>query len=146
TMPPAWLPPEDEEDEEEHEIVEATGQVFEAPLRQVALPMGLDDEEEEEVEAPAPQRPAVALPWTTPPIDLLMAAPPADESARPDNNLRASLIVETLASFGVDSRVAAFHEGPVVTQFDVEPGWEVKYKTIIERDKDNKIIVDKDGR
>ncbi|HLF79556.1 MAG TPA: DNA translocase FtsK, partial [Dehalococcoidia bacterium] len=52
----------------------------------------------------------------------------------------------TLASFGVDARVAAFHEGPVVTQFDIEPGWEVKYRQITERDKDGKTILDKDGR
>jgi S-DNA-T family DNA segregation ATPase FtsK/SpoIIIE len=81
-----------------------------------------------------------------PPMDLLAGAPPADESARPDNNLRSKLIVDTLASFGVDATVAAFHEGPVVTQFDVEPGWEVKRKQIPERDKDGKAILDKDGR
>ena len=81
-----------------------------------------------------------------PPMDLLAGVAPADESARPDNNLRAKLIVDTLASFGVDSTVAAFHEGPVVTQFDVEPGWEVKYKQIQERDKDGKASLDKDGR
>src|SRR5205085_12566430 len=40
-------------------------------------------------------------------MDLLIAAPPADETARPDNALRANLIVETLASFGVDARVSA---------------------------------------
>ncbi len=33
-----------------------------------------------------------------------------------------------------------------MTQFDVEPGWEVKYKQIQERDKDGKPILDKDGR
>ena len=79
-------------------------------------------------------------------MDLLLAAAPSDESARPDNTLRAKLIVDTLASFGVDSTVAAFHEGPVVTQFDVEPGWEIKYKQVQERDKDGKVIIDRDGR
>jgi S-DNA-T family DNA segregation ATPase FtsK/SpoIIIE len=60
--------------------------------------------------------------------------------------MRASLIVETLASFGVDARVAQFHEGPVVTQFDVEPGWEIKYRQVQERDRDNRAVLDKDGR
>ncbi len=144
TMPPAWLPPEEEYEEPEEEIKPvASPQVFEAPLRQVALPMSLDEEEEEE---PQPQRPQLTTPWVTPPLDLLINAPPADESARPDNALRSSLIVETLASFGVDARVAAYHEGPVVTQFDIEPGWEVKYKTITEKDKDNKVIIEKDGK
>ena len=79
-------------------------------------------------------------------MDVLQNAPPQDESAKPDNVLRSNLIVETLASFGVDARVAAFHEGPVVTQFDIEPGWEVKFKTVQERDKDGKLLYDKDGK
>ena len=60
--------------------------------------------------------------------------------------MRAALIVETLASFGVDARVSAYHEGPVVTQFDIEPGWEIKYRTVPERDKDGRPAFDKDGQ
>ncbi|MGE3982904.1 MAG: DNA translocase FtsK [Dehalococcoidia bacterium] len=148
TMPPAWLPPEEDDDDEDEELLPIAEepphvQVFEAPLRQVPLPLepGEDADEETLVQ---PTR--AFTPWSTPPIDLLVAAPPADETARPDNALRSSLIVETLASFGVDARVSAFHEGPVVTQFDIEPGWEVKYKTIIEKDRDGKTIFDKDGK
>ena len=29
--------------------------------------------------------------------------------------------------------VSAYHEGPVVTQFDIEPGWEIKTRTVTER-------------
>jgi S-DNA-T family DNA segregation ATPase FtsK/SpoIIIE len=79
-------------------------------------------------------------------MEVLVGAAPAEETARPDNHLRASLIVETLASFGVDARVAQYHEGPVVTQFDVEPGWEIKTRLVTERDKDGKVVFDKDGR
>ncbi len=142
--PPAWLPPDEDDDElyEEEELEEEEPEVFEAPLRQVELPMTYPEEPEVEVPEPKP----VVSEWTMPPMDLLTNAAPADESARPDNVMRSSLIVETLASFGVDARVAQYHEGPVVTQFDVEPGWEIKYKTVQDRDKDNKPIIDKDGR
>ena len=149
---PAWLPPEqDDEDiseEDETDVAQTGGQVYEAPLSQVQLPIGWTSDEPEveaEIGDPGPVTEA-STSWNLPPMDLLIGTPPADESARPDNALRASLIVETLASFGVDCRVAEYHEGPVVTQFDVEPGWEIKYKQIQERDKDNKPILDKNGK
>src|SRR5690606_33694596 len=94
---------------------------------------------------PAASKPKVKD-WRMPPMDVLQHAPPSENSAKPDNALRSKLIVDTLASFGVDARVAAYHEGPVVTQFDIEPGWEVKYKTVQERDRDGKLLYDKDGK
>jgi S-DNA-T family DNA segregation ATPase FtsK/SpoIIIE len=33
-----------------------------------------------------------------------------------------------------------------VTQFDIEPGWEIKYRTVPERDKDGRPIFDKEGK
>jgi len=148
---PDWLP-EDEDDEPEPlpvELVDAEPEVPDDRLKQGALPVNWwanEDEDEESVEAEAPKKPAKMSPWQIPPMDLLANAAPADESAKPDNQLRAGLIVDTLASFGVDARVSQFHEGPVVTQFDVEPGWEIKYKQVTERDKEGKPILDKDGR
>ena len=139
--PPGWLPDEFEDDDEV--VVAATGQqepeIPDERLKQVSLPF----EEGAEERSEAPVAPSA---WALPVLDLLAPAPPPEETARPDNALRANLIVETLASFGVDARVAQYHEGPVVTQFDVEPGWEVKYRTLQERDKENKLILDKDGR
>jgi S-DNA-T family DNA segregation ATPase FtsK/SpoIIIE len=149
---PAWLP-EDEEFDEVPEplpvavLAEHEPEIPDGRLSQAELPVNWwanEQEDEEEDEPPSPKSSAPA--WKMPSMNLLEAAAPADESARPDNNKRSQLIVETLASFGVDATVAAFHEGPVVTQFDVEPGWEVKYKQVQERDKDNKPVLDKDGR
>jgi S-DNA-T family DNA segregation ATPase FtsK/SpoIIIE len=152
---PAWLP-EDELYEDEEEVpeplpvavlAEREPEVPDERLSQAELPVNWwapDEDEDEEEELPKTKSSGPA--WKMPPMDLLAAAAPADESARPDNNLRAKLIVDTLASFGVDATVAAFHEGPVVTQFDVEPGWEVKYKQVQERDRDGKVVLDKDGR
>jgi S-DNA-T family DNA segregation ATPase FtsK/SpoIIIE len=148
---PAWLP-EDELDEELEPaplpvsvLTETEPEVPDNRLSQAQLPVNWWDPD---VTGDEDEPPVVraASPWKMPPMDLLAGAPPADESARPDNNLRASLIVDTLSSFGVDARVSQFHEGPVVTQFDVEPGWEVKYKTVPERDRDGKPILDKDGK
>jgi hypothetical protein len=51
-----------------------------------------------------------------------------------DNSARAQLIEDTLASFGVDARVVQVNQGPTVTQFGVEPGWEIKTRTVMERD------------
>jgi S-DNA-T family DNA segregation ATPase FtsK/SpoIIIE len=138
--PPSWLPA-DEDDEELEAPQEPVYVEASLPAKQAALPMDWAPAVEEERPPPV-----VASGWSMPPMELLVGQAPAEETARPDNNLRASLIVETLASFGVDARVAQFHEGPVVTQFDVEPGWEVKSRQVQERDKDGKLAFDKEGK
>ena len=148
---PDWLPDEEFDDIEPEPLPVALVRTEEleipdARLKQAQLPVNWWAAEEPQAE---PEKPAVKpklTDWRMPPMDLLLNAAPTDESAKPDNALRSNLIVETLASFGVDARVAAFHEGPVVTQFDIEPGWEVKYKTVQERDKDAKLLYDKDGK
>ncbi len=57
-----------------------------------------------------------------PPLDLL-APDEADDGDDADARLRAQIIEETLAAFGVPVQVTGWHRGPVVTQFDVEPGY-----------------------
>ncbi len=83
--------------------------------------------------------------WQLPAMDVLVDKPPP-ETATADNNQRARLIEQTLASFGVDVKVVQVNEGPTVTQFGIEPGWEVKTRTITERGPDNKPLLDKDGQ
>jgi len=99
--------------------------------------------EEESDPAAAPQ--ARTGGWQHPPVDLL-TPPPAVDALVPDTDHRAKLIVETLASFGVDARVASVKRGPTVTQFGVEPGWEVKHRTVAERDAAGRPLLDRDGR
>jgi S-DNA-T family DNA segregation ATPase FtsK/SpoIIIE len=77
-------------------------------------------------------------------MELLVEKAPV-ENGTIDKDQRAQLIEETLASFGVDARVVQINEGPTVTQFGIEPGWEIKTRTVIERDRDNKPVLDKDG-
>jgi S-DNA-T family DNA segregation ATPase FtsK/SpoIIIE len=96
---------------------------------------------------PAPEQsravPHRATPWQLPSLGLL-AATDAGQKV-PDNDTRARLIVETLASFGVDANVVQVNHGPTVTQFGIEPGWEVKTRTVPERDARGKPVLDRDG-
>ncbi len=82
--------------------------------------------------------------WDMPPLDTLLPAG-TDGGERPDNAARSRLIVDTLASFGVDAEVAQINEGPTVTQFGVEPGWEIKTRTIQERDSAGRPVIDRNG-
>jgi S-DNA-T family DNA segregation ATPase FtsK/SpoIIIE len=57
-----------------------------------------------------------------PGLDLLLS----EKNLRPDErhiNQTAGLIEQTLAEFGIPSRVVGFQVGPTVTQFAVEPGY-----------------------
>jgi len=76
--------------------------------------------------------------WELPPMDLLERSP--EEGRPPDNEARARLIVETLRSFGVDAKVVSIQQGPTVTQFGIEPGWEVKTRQVPERDEKGRIV------
>jgi S-DNA-T family DNA segregation ATPase FtsK/SpoIIIE len=94
---------------------------------------------------PAPPAPSAAPgAWDRPPIELLASVGPQD-NLRPDNAARAQLIVDTLSSFGVDASVVQINEGPTVTQFGVEPGWEIKTRAVPERDSSGRPLVDRDG-
>jgi S-DNA-T family DNA segregation ATPase FtsK/SpoIIIE len=73
--------------------------------------------------------------WSLPPIDILDTSPEVQFSDA-DNQQRARLIEETLASYGVDAKVVQINAGPTVTQFGVEPGWDIKYKEIKEKDSE----------
>ena len=106
---------------------------------------GVSPKESEAVAAapPVSGRPA-AHGWELPLMDILQPALEIDVK-QIDNAARAQLIEETLASFGVDARVIQINQGPTVTQFGIEPGWEVKTRTVIERDSRGRPVYDKDG-
>ena len=54
--------------------------------------------------------------------------------------------METLASFGVAAAVTQINEGPAVTQFGVEPGWDVRTRTVVERDAEGNQLLDAAGQ
>ncbi len=83
---------------------------------------------------------ATADGWMLPPIDILDRAPEV-EFSQADNTQRARIIEESLASYGVETKVVQINAGPTVTQFGVEPGWDRKMKEIKERDREGNITV-----
>jgi S-DNA-T family DNA segregation ATPase FtsK/SpoIIIE len=97
------------------------------------------------VEVPGSNHTIIKNGWTLPDIAMLNA-PMISASRKHDNAARAQLIVDTLASFGVDATVVEINEGPTVTQFGVEPGWEVKYREVQLRDQSGKTQTTIDGR
>ncbi len=83
--------------------------------------------------------------WHLPALEILNA-PQLSASRKHDNAARAQLIVDTLASFGVDATVVEINEGPTVTQFGVEPGWEVRYREVPLKDETGRTLLAPDGR
>lgn len=83
--------------------------------------------------------------WQLPPVELLQEPKPS-RNHKHDNAARAQLIVDTLASFGVDASVVEINEGPAITQFGVEPGWEVRYKEVQIKNAQGKSVLGADGR
>ena len=104
-----------------------------------AAQLGMD------METPVDQWRHSADGWQLPPTKLLTPQPAAADREA-DNQRRAQLIEQTLFSFGVDAKVVEINEGPTVTQFGVEPGWDVKTKTVTERDAAGSVLTDADGQ
>jgi DNA segregation ATPase FtsK/SpoIIIE, S-DNA-T family len=73
--------------------------------------------------------------WQLPPIDIL-EKPKEVELNKDDINKRARLIEEALASYGVEAKVGQINVGPTVTQFGIEPGWDRKYKKVMDDGQD----------
>ena len=76
--------------------------------------------------------------WRLPPIDILDDIA-EKEAGQADNTLRARKIEEALKSYGVVGKVVQINAGPTVTQFGVEPGWDIRTREIKERDKDGNV-------
>jgi S-DNA-T family DNA segregation ATPase FtsK/SpoIIIE len=114
--------------------------------RQQMLP--LDGEEDaaagEEEAAPPKRRRRGRGGWQLPPLDLLLDVAPQEGEV--DNDARARLIADTLASYGVDARVVQVNEGPTVTQFGIEPGWEVRTRQVAERDATGRPLLERSGQ
>ena len=76
--------------------------------------------------------------WRLPPIDILDDIS-EKELGQADNAQRARRIEEALKSYGVEAKVVQINAGPTVTQFGVEPGWDIKTREVKERDKDGSV-------
>jgi S-DNA-T family DNA segregation ATPase FtsK/SpoIIIE len=82
--------------------------------------------------------------WQLPPLDVLTETF-QNTNEKVNNEARARLIINTLSSFGVDAKVVEINEGPTVTQFGVEPGWDVKEKITTQLDSAGIQLIDKKG-
>ena len=90
---------------------------------------------------PEKHRPMLTLGgWQLPPISIL-DKPTEIELSQSDIKERAQLIRDALSSYGVEIELGNINVGPTVTQFEVIPGWDYKYKEAKERDKDGNIKV-----
>lgn len=143
--PPAPIPPPpaavDEEESPLADTDDADGEEFDETIAEATLAT-----EEHAVE---PQQLGLELEekngWQLPPLDLLKE-PIESKRKTHDNAARGQLIVDTLASFGVDASIVEINEGPTVTQFGVEPGWEVRYKDVPLKDENGKPLIGADSR
>jgi S-DNA-T family DNA segregation ATPase FtsK/SpoIIIE len=80
--------------------------------------------------------------WKLPPIDILDKTTEI-EFGQADNVQRAKVIEDALASYGVNAKVVQINVGPTVTQFGVEPGWDVRTKKVKQKDE-NGILSDRE--
>jgi S-DNA-T family DNA segregation ATPase FtsK/SpoIIIE len=76
--------------------------------------------------------------WQLPPIDILEKGIEI-EYGQADNVQRARLIEDALASYGVNAKVVQINVGPTVTQFGIEPGWDIKTRKVRGRDENGDI-------
>ena len=112
---------------------------------QARLPLNGDTADADEMTPAKPGEPRKAHDgWQLPPLDVLLDVSPNE--GRADSAARARLIIDTLASFGVDVQVVQVNEGPTVTQYGVEPGWEVKTRQVQERDASGRPVLGRDGK
>ncbi|MDE3075416.1 MAG: hypothetical protein KGJ86_08305, partial [Chloroflexota bacterium] len=101
-----------------------------------AAPAPATDKPAITVEAPQDEEPAVTtivtrldFDWQLPPLDILEGS--TQYSATPDDlERKAQVIVDTLASFGVDAAVKEIKSGPAITRFGLLPAEGVKVSRI----------------
>ena len=110
-----------------------------------SIPLPFDDLDPEIEDSEETERISSRGGWELPPFELFEEPILKAEDAG-NNDARAQLIVDTLASFGVDASVVEINEGPTVTQFGVEPGWAVKTKSVVLRDDNGKVLTDSEGK
>ncbi|MCL2679220.1 MAG: FtsK/SpoIIIE domain-containing protein [Dehalococcoidia bacterium] len=77
--------------------------------------------------------------WKLPPIDILDDTQDK-EFGDSDNHQRARLIEDALASYGVNGKVVEINVGPTVTQFGIEPGWDIKTRRVQEKDSNGNVV------
>ena len=78
--------------------------------------------------------------WSLPNINILDKVQEAVISDQ-EIDKRRETIEEALNSYGVQAKVIEVNRGPTVTQFGVEPGWDIKYREVRDKDRDGNVSV-----
>ena len=86
------------------------------------------------------------LPWRLPGYDLLQIKTQEKELSPAATERRSRLIEEALASYGVNAKVVGVKPGPTVTQFAVEPGWDIKTRRVPVKDAFGRAVLDRNGQ
>ncbi len=132
------------DDDDEDVVPTATAPGVPKPVRFTARPAKATIADSDETplpdfsfrddDEPARKKPRAAVSsvssaWPAPAVALLDAVPPA-AAAPTDNDARAQVIEETLASFNVAVEVVEVQSGPTVTQFGLRPAPGVRVQRI----------------
>lgn len=79
----------------------------------------------------AQPRPAAAVEYKLPSLDLLDSPPPIEErKIRDDFDANSRILEETLGDFDIKAKVVGYSKGPVITRYEVEPESGVKIHRI----------------
>ncbi len=68
--------------------------------------------------------------YRLPPIDLLNAPDPATAKIEDDFQGNSQILEETLADFGIEAKIVAVEQGPVITRYELLPAPGVKVSSI----------------
>ncbi len=113
-----------------------------APVQESPPPLAREDPLKRKthinIQPPAKKKPLQSPPmrktleeYELPPASLLTEIPPVDLSTLKSNlKKQASVLEETLLSFGIEAKVGDIHCGPTVTSFEVHPAIGVKVQKI----------------
>ncbi|WP_041247338.1 DNA translocase FtsK [Komagataeibacter medellinensis] len=97
-----------------------------AAPEEVAPPVVLPVEEESYTPPPQPE-------WQFPPLSLLKP-PPSDAATKPTEELlraNAAHLVTVLSEYGVQGEIKAYHAGPVVTLYELQPAPGIRAARVI---------------
>ena len=114
------------EEAEEYEEIPA-----EQPEAEEEQPLATDEEVAEMVAQLEESVEEEDEPYTPPPIEILNEVPPpADPNLQEELRINAEKLVDTLRSFGVQTRIVDIARGPAVTRYELQPSAGVKISKI----------------
>ena len=113
----------------EEEVISA--QVPSEKVEEEETPPATDEEVAEMVSQLEESVEAEEEPYTPPPVDLLNDMPQAtDPNLQEELRVNAEKLVDTLRSFGVQTRIVDISRGPAVTRYELQPSAGVKISKI----------------